>query len=663
MSFTDFTGGLSSASEYLSAQNPIRAELQGSVADIGRFVISAEFDSSLKEIICSLLAGRGLKLPDIQICISFNLKELLGIGALQQELFDALNSLSNAMDSFLDHLKIDEVLGRINNVIAQATSIANMINFCSSPIDPVAIPNMLEDSMQSFLGAGKDLINRIGTLVPDQIGGCLTNGGFNCLAFNGGILGEICDNFAAVSSGTADQTFIDGISTECASIVAAIDQLIDNENDVPGSYDAGGSDFEEEPRDVNPDLGVLFNPQGDINYVTRIATNLQTSYQNLGSYQVVKDDGSICNNVFELFLEPGMLRLLRNPPDPTPKIAEQVPVRNYCGEIIGFTEAVTQETQETSLGTTPENLSNPGFNAGGLVTDPVDEAEALEGTVGGGTVNNTIVNQTTIEGSQTYFVSSEADQLALVSSINQGDLVFRTDSNITYLYNGGTSGTVADDFELVGSSGVVGGTNIGGATGVFESNNAGVLQFNTLAVQDGLTINSAGNVITFGDSLTASNLAGDADVFNSRVGNDFQFRSLTAGSGIALTQAANTITINTKELSNTTTTTDATPTAILTSTALPTNSAWYFEIQCTAKRTDSGTHAASFKVEGILDNTGGTFDIVVNSTNKTTYDGIGTSTGLDVTADDISGTGFRVQVTGRATETWKWACRVNYHEV
>ena len=92
MPFTDFPNGLTDATQYLSSQNSLQAELTGSVADIGRLVISAQLDFNLKEIICSLLAGRGLKLPNIQICVSLNLKELLGniIGQVQQALYDGL---------------------------------------------------------------------------------------------------------------------------------------------------------------------------------------------------------------------------------------------------------------------------------------------------------------------------------------------------------------------------------------------------------------------------------------------------------------------------------------------------------------------------------------------------------------------------------------------
>ena len=270
MTFTDFQNGLNSAADYLDPTHHVRAELTGSVADISRLVVTAEFDVNLKEIICSLLAGRGLKLPNIQICISLNLQELLKIPNLQQELFDKLTELSTALDKFLDHTKIEDVLGRINNVLAEATSIANMINFCSAPIDPIAIPNVLEQSMQTFLGAGKSLIDAIGVLVPEELGGCLINGEFNCAAFYGGILGDICDNITAVTAGEATQTFIDSITADIDSVVAGIEDLIDVENNIAGAYDVGGSSFEDPTMPLNDQIGVLHNPT-TIQQSTRIA--------------------------------------------------------------------------------------------------------------------------------------------------------------------------------------------------------------------------------------------------------------------------------------------------------------------------------------------------------------------------------------------------------
>lgn len=451
--FTDFQNGLSDVNQYLSAQHHKRLDLQGSVADVGRFVVQAEYSTSLKEIICSLLAGRGLKLPNIQLCIFLNLQELLGIPQLQSALSSALNQLADGFQKFLNHTRISDVLGRINNILAEVTSIANMINFCSSPIDPVAIPNILEQGMQSFLGAGQDIINRIGQLIPSEIGGCLTPGGFNCAAFSGGLLGRICDNFPDIVSGNATQDFIDAIQADVNSIVNDIETLIDQETNISGTYDQGGSDFIESPRPINDTVGVLHNgPDEGIQGNTQIASQLKALYDNLGSYQVVGNDGTVYNNIFETFVEPDLLRLLRRQNDPQPRIANRQPVFNYCGEITGYTEAVTQEPEQESGGSTPGDIDQPGFNAGGLPTNPV----ITDSDIGesGETVNN-ITNIRNVTGN-TQFADSEQAMLAL--DVSQGTLVYRTDTNQTFVKNDGMSGTISD-FNIIGGS----------ATGLFVS--------------------------------------------------------------------------------------------------------------------------------------------------------------------------------------------------
>jgi hypothetical protein len=461
MAFTDFPNGIQSANDYLSANNSVNAQLSGSVADIGRLTVSASFDFNLKEIICSLLAGRGLKLPNIQICISLNLKALLpglfaAIDGIQDALYAALDSLDAAFDKFLDHLKFDEVLGRINSVLAEITQIASMINFCSAPLDPIQIPNVLENAMDSFLGAGRDIVDSIGTMLPDKIGGCLSiGGGFNTGVFNGGILGKISDNYDDIINGNLPDAFYDSIIADINTVVNQINDIIAKENGTSGVYDQGGSDLAETPRETNTGMGVLFNAQDEgIQGASRNGAGLWAAYQQLGSYQVTDSDGNVYNNIFELFCDDDLLRILRRTPNPSPEIAEQVPVYNYCGETIGYTKVVTQSSQDVSVGNIPGVIDQPGWNAGGLPTNPTTEAEAQGEAAGGGTSNTTVTNVYNLDGA-TLFVDSEAELLAL--DVEQGQPAYRTDNNTTYLNNGGTTGTISD-WEIVGSGGTGGDT-------------------------------------------------------------------------------------------------------------------------------------------------------------------------------------------------------------
>jgi len=778
MAFTDFPNGIADVNDYLSAQNSVRAELTGSVADISRLVVSAEFDFSLKEIICSLLAGRGLLLPNIQICISLNIKELLGtlVGTIQDTLYQALQGLDEAFDRFNDHLKIDEVLGRVNNVLAEVTQIANMINFCSAPVDPIQIPNVLENAFDSFLGAGRDIVDQIGQIFPDEIGGCLIpGGGFNPNVFTGGILGKLSDVWDDVLTGSLSDAFINSIIQDINTVTNSIDSLIDQENRVTGTYDQGGSELRESPRETHTGIAALFNSQDEgIQGATRTAAVIQGAYQQLGSYQVVDSDGNVYNNIFELFCDEELLRILRRTPNPSPEISEQIPVFSYCGEIIGYTKNITQENPTQSEGLKPETIEDPGFDAGGLPTNPVNEAIAQGEAAGGGTVVTNVNNTTNIDGA-TLFVNSETELVN--SGASAGQQVFRNDNGVTYLRNQEPETNTLADYEIVGGGGggdtlgsfltevnenvgngllarstntpfyrtitgtanqitvqngngqagnptlsitsnptipgndsmvvpsgttaqqgapadggfrfntttgqfegrqggawqafatgggVVDGDNIGGGPfEVFKQNASGILEFRTFQTTGGISLGVASDVLTIGDSLTASSLGTGSDVFKQRQSNNFEFRSLTAGTGIQLTQTANEIEIIANAMGNegSVTTSNAIPTEVLFNSLRLTpdnNKTWFVEVTAVANRTDS-VDATAIKIEGLVDNASGTVTIVGTAGNKTTYNGTASTSNYDLLLDVVSNE-FRVRVQGDAGHSVDWTVRLDFIE-
>lgn len=366
--YTDFEGGLDGPEDYTSTQNAADPDLEGSVADIERFIIPAGIENTLKEIICGLAGGGGLKLPNKQICINHAINSLLGqiSGIASQALQGAVGALAGAFQNFMSHLNLDSVLGRINGLIGQISNLANMINFCSSPVDPIQIPNVLQNAMGSFLGKGMEIMNKIGNIPTPSIGGC-TAGGFNPGIFDSGILktiGDNLDNLSAVE---------DIVIADIEEVITDINDLITDENNVPTEYNSGGSDFSDGDRPVWDGVGVLFNAQEEgIAGATRNGSALWSAYQQLGSYQVKDLDGNVYNNIFELFVEDDLLRLLRRTPNPVPDIVDKEPILNYCGDIIGYREVVKQRAPQVSRGSPPITESDqPGFNAGGLSTNPL----------------------------------------------------------------------------------------------------------------------------------------------------------------------------------------------------------------------------------------------------------------------------------------------------
>ena len=400
---TDFKAGLQNASEYLDGKHHIG----GSVStgnDALRIVGTAEYSFTLRELLCSVLAGNGFKLPNLQICLHANINELLGIPNLQAELAGALGQLQAGLESFMDHTKIDDVLGRLNSVLGEAQQVANLINFCAVPVDPIAIPNLLERAFGSFLGAGKSIIDAIGNIAPGEVCACIGPGGFNTNAFQGGILGNIADNFEALSLGNLGQGIIDDIKNQVNQVTDSISNLISFENNIGGAFDQGGSQFGGNPG-CNTEVGVMHNPNSSVASNARYATALKSMYDNLAGYPVQyqynRDPatggplitggsagsggagggagglGEVIDypNIFHLLLDDAMLELLDKDDDPVANINNQQPVYDYCGNIIGYTANYVQRPIQQSAGAVPaaptlgDGTVYPGYQAGGLTTD------------------------------------------------------------------------------------------------------------------------------------------------------------------------------------------------------------------------------------------------------------------------------------------------------
>jgi hypothetical protein len=359
--------GLQRVNDYLDTRHYSNIEIDKNLDSVGNIVISAGFDFSFREVLCSLLAGQGLKLPNIQICLSLNLKALLSpvfgaLGKIQAALTTALTQLNDAFNSFLEHTGIQNVLNRVNNVISEIAGIANMINFCGKPIVPIPIPLSLENSLQSFLGKGMDIANKIGSIIPSEIGGCLDGGGFNGSIFNGGLLYDIWQDYDRVIAGTLTELELDNYVTRINQISREIQELIDDENNTSSIVDIGGSQFEGSTGELNTKIGVLHNPNelgmsGNIS----IAAGLRNAYNQLAGYPVVDSDGNVYENIFKLFLEDDMIDLLKRRAVPNKRITRQEPIYNYCGQIVGYnTIEVREGDEERSRGDVPVASTAPG---------------------------------------------------------------------------------------------------------------------------------------------------------------------------------------------------------------------------------------------------------------------------------------------------------------
>lgn len=428
--------------EYLDTVHHIDKTLVG---DPTKVVVKSEYGFTMREVMCNLLAGRGLKIPNIQVCVSVNVKSLLGYPDLPEQLKSALTQLDQAFDSYLEHTSIDAILGRINKTVNEISQVANMINFCASPIQPIEIPNVLENLMDSYLGAGKDLIDSVGTML--EPGGCLTFDPssptpFNASIFNGGILKEIGDKWDRITDGSITENELNVLVDSITNIRNQFTEQMDSENSTTAILSAGGSQFDGDVKSGNMSMGVMFDAESaGVQGVAQIANNLKATYDQLAGYPVKDKDGNVYKNIFETFLEPALLELLEKDDNPVPSIPTSDPVYDYCGNVIGYTRSSVQGEQEKSDGAIPINPppDSPGFNGAGLAdSDPFDSGGSSGGGSSGGTTTITNITQT---GAGVEVIGSESSMISL--QVQNGTIAVRSDQGSSYV-KVADSGTIAD---------------------------------------------------------------------------------------------------------------------------------------------------------------------------------------------------------------------------
>ena len=314
---------------------------------------------SLREIICSLLAGNGILLPNLQLCLKINIGRLLGISGIPPELYKALEEAEEALDEFIAHTNIDNVLARLNAAIAEFAAIANMINFCGTPINPKPIPNVLENLFGSYLGAGKDLLDKLGTMFDSDVGGCTSGGGFNAGIFQGGVLkslGDIIDEFGSIANAPANT--IDSLTNELKAFASDMQNLVEFENNFSGTESNGGSSFTTGTESsTHTGVGTAIDTSTlTLSHAQQVAGGLKSAYSSLSGYKVGPEN----KNIFEYLLEPKMLGQLASEDLPTVNTVERTPNYDYCGVIESYT-ASPNNVVEKSAGAPPSASTDPGI--------------------------------------------------------------------------------------------------------------------------------------------------------------------------------------------------------------------------------------------------------------------------------------------------------------
>ena len=380
MATDEFIGGLKDVNEYLNRTTiEVPTNVDIDPTDPDNPVQVSKSSITLKELICSLLAGNGLKLGNLQVCLKVNLNRLLatvnenGLKDELGELYGALEDAEKAMDEFMEHTGIDEAFNRLNKIMSDIATISNLINFCATPINPKPIPNVLRQAFGSFTGNGKDILDGIGTMLDSDVGGCIGgDGGVNFGIFQGGALkdiGDVWDNI--LNSNVTDiQQELNRIKTNLDQSVTDMRNLMDLERNFSSANNHGGSMFTPVNR-VNTDVGLITPVDGmSLSDANNVGSQLRTLYPQLKDYEVDENG----KNIWYYLLEPELIAKLEAQDDNTVTPTERTTVYDYCGKPIGFTEEAVDEV--TSTGTPVTTSTLPAQNT--ARTDPTLSAISLE---------------------------------------------------------------------------------------------------------------------------------------------------------------------------------------------------------------------------------------------------------------------------------------------
>ncbi len=354
MAIEDFTNGLQSASDYIN-RTTVDIPTNANISATGGLNVSTT-SFSMKELICSLLGGNGINLPNLQICLKINIARLLNEPTLPSDIRNALAGAETALDEFIAHTNIDNVLNRLNSAIAEFAAIANMINFCGTPVSPRPIPNVLKDTMGSFLGAGQNILDSLGTIAGSDIGGCIgTDGKFNPNLFTGGLLKQIGDNFSNLAN--MPQSLRSQIASDLNGFQDDMNNLIKFENNFNSTETSGGSTFTPGQQQTHTGVGVAIDANNmTFSQASAIAAQLQGLYDQLSSYEV--DESG--QNIFDYLLTDDMIAMLQNKTNPTVGLSNKETVFDYCGKPIGVVDTPIQQQIPTSSGAPTEDVLAPG---------------------------------------------------------------------------------------------------------------------------------------------------------------------------------------------------------------------------------------------------------------------------------------------------------------
>ena len=306
----------------------------------------------IKDIICAILFGginNMLKGP--LLCVNFDLNKIAEEAGLA-----GLGDLKAELDNIKDQLKaaealsgIPETLARVNAAVAEVQSLLALDGMCAIPLKAPPIPDVIAQVIDAEFREMNAILNDLGRLAKpsvclDGAGGIGLGGGYN----PDSILGSISKHVGNMGNIPGKQ--LDALTKRLKGVGKALDKSINRQlfPDFRHKHDlttgkpwvAGGGPTLAGPPAVqwNPPYPPPEAP--NLKSATATAQTLVASVKQTGSYPI-KADGIANDNPWLPMLGPEVYSLAVNALTPQdPFFAQEEPVYDYCGKLVGYTSTV-----------------------------------------------------------------------------------------------------------------------------------------------------------------------------------------------------------------------------------------------------------------------------------------------------------------------------------
>ena len=687
------------------------------LGDYANIVAKAQIPTDVKQIVCNILAGKGLfnPLEGLSICLNVAIGDLLndaGLGSASSALEEALNDLEAGLNDFIEHTGVNNALSRVNNAMNQIAAIYSMVNFCEDPMVAPNINTSLSGVIGSYTGAGRAILDELGAIGEGNISACVDGSG----NFNFSVL-------------------------DPSSILARIKNALDVGDPLGDFVDEVKANLNK-MRDLMTKENTGDAPSQRVANAITTASVLKATFAQASSYKVDE-----ANGLFDFFVDGDLLDILNNPTSMDALVQQRVPVYDYCGNLTGY-QMVDLQGNATLEGPDTDPATNAGDVNGGQVfgtgAGPGDKTlggisapgstTSGGGSTGGGSTNNfpttlfvenldidTNFNNTSglvvkvgntptnveITGSQQQIVVTSGDGAAgnpLIGLANNivlpgtsavtvpkgatgdrtsapvgGELRYSTDTNKFEVYLVGNSwhelltdvdktdilNTVSSTYAL--KTELSTGANVGTGTGqVFRDKTTNTLNFKTILAGSGITVTNNADDITITSTATGSletiaNVGSGEGIFKDITGTQANLKTLVAGNGITLTAGTDAITIDSVSadqylIKANAQTTDAAGVTVPFNLQIPTDYSWFFTATFLGRRQGGIVERNAFKLEGVVDNTSGTVGLV-GPAAYTVYQNNAQQWNVTV---ETSGTALIFKVYGEASKTINWTGHIRF---